>query len=172
MQAIVNTVNDQIGEFIKMIPDFEITPKNVIPRIWKNVTKFKISFIVIYYFTLLMTTIFFSDIYASLITTAFMMILGMVLMKHTIAIKFDDYEFSFGVELFMIALFGIPSFIALMTESFGHFLAAVIIALIPIIAYSVCFVEGEVKVEKKEKKEKKSESSSSSEDDDEKKKRD
>ena len=167
MEAIVKTVNEQIELFTKMTMNFEITPKNVLPRLFKNVVKFRISYIVIYYFTLLLTTSCFSDIYPSVITTVFLMIAGMFLMKHTIAISIDGKLYPFGLELFIVALIGIPVFISLMTESFPHFLCSFIFAMLPIVAHALCFVEDANAPKWKIMKEKKEESS---EDEDKKKK--
>ena len=163
MEQIVATINQQIEYLSEMVVDFEITPRNIIPRVLKNILKFKITYIVVYYFALLFTTIVFNDIYPSIIATVFLMMAGMFLMKHSIAIKIDKYEFTFGLELFISTLFSLPFSISLMTDSFGHFLSSVIIALLPIIGHAICFIEGDKKKVKKE-------SESSSEDDEKKKK--
>ena len=165
MQVVVDTFDEQIKLLMQQKIDVNVSIKNVLQRVLTNLRKFKITYIVVYYFILLLTTLIFKDIYPSLITTVFLMLLGMVMMKHTISIQFDSWKISVGLELFIIALLSLPIFVSLVTDSFPHFLSSIIIGLLPVIAHALVTVEkGKEEPKKKEKKDKKSSSSSSSED--------
>ncbi|KAL7712662.1 PRA1 family protein [Entamoeba marina] len=106
MQSVVNLINNQIEKLITGEYGYETT--NLQKRIYESIDTFYPTYSVMYYYTFLIITAFFPQLYSSTITTLFLVLLGNLMVANKLTITFNHTNYVFNPKVFLISCMIIP----------------------------------------------------------------
>ncbi|GAB1223040.1 hypothetical protein ENUP19_0128G0017 [Entamoeba nuttalli] len=139
MEQLVKTINSQINAL--MSGSYKYDFDNVIKRLRKSLMKFYPTYIVVYYYSMLVSTIFFKSLYPCVLATFIVVVLGMFLLSMNIKLSISSTTYRFNGTSYFICCIIIPGIISLFVGCLAAFIISALLSLTTIFFHSITYTK-------------------------------